>query len=120
MFLKEITLALIRLGRKKLQGDDRLSCRAFGCVNVPNELHVTRIMKIKRDESKFLVSDFVTATPCRAEAKRRWWPHRKVHSRESPYTLYIVDNQRLKSLHASLHFLENRYIIDGQRFKSLH
>ena len=39
-------------------------------------------------------------------------------SRKSPYTPYIVDNQPLKSLHNSLHFLESPYIVEGQRFKS--
>ncbi len=37
-----------------------------------------------------------------------------VYSRESPYTPYIVDNQQLKSLHNSLHFLKSPYMIDGQ------
>jgi hypothetical protein len=34
-------------------------------------------------------------------------------SRETPYTPYTIDNQQLKSLHNSLHFLKSPYTIDG-------
>jgi hypothetical protein len=41
-------------------------------------------------------------------------------SRKSPYTPYNVDQQRLKSLHNSLHFLQSAYTVGNQQPKSLH
>jgi hypothetical protein len=41
-------------------------------------------------------------------------------SRESVYIPYTVENQQLKCLHKTLHFLKRVYIVDNQQSKCLH
>jgi hypothetical protein len=41
-------------------------------------------------------------------------------SQESVYSVYTIENQQLKFLHNSLHFLGSVYIFDNQRSKCLH